>query len=176
MADIYIEHMVKREKNNKTLAIQVLIAFAALVLEFGLFVLLLLTREALVAFMPLLMAGVIWIAWIMIRRRNFEFEYIVTNADLDVDKIIAKRTRKRLLTVDCRKFEVLAPMTPQHQREHGAAAATRKIDASSSQSSDRRWFALYAGNDGVRTLLIFEPNDKMLAAFKKYIPRKIMTP
>lgn len=40
---------------------------------------------------------------------SVEYEYIVTNGEMDIDKIIAKRRRKRLITVNARTFERFGP-------------------------------------------------------------------
>ena len=40
---------------------------------------------------------------------EIEYEYILTNDELDVDKIIARERRKHLLSVDIRTFEIPAP-------------------------------------------------------------------
>lgn len=54
------------------------------------------------AFMPCLalLLGAIFLAKFLFEGTMTEYEYIVTNDDLDIDKIIGKRKRKRLVTVD----------------------------------------------------------------------------
>ncbi len=172
MSDVFIEHMVRRKSDSRLVAVKLLIAVAAFTAILALFALLMLV-PSLLTFIPLLIAGVIWGAWILIRRRNLEFEYILTNGELDVDKIIARRTRKRVLSVDCRGFDILAPMTKEYLREYDSASIAKRVDASSSPESDRRWFAVFNGKDSARTLLIFEPSEKMLEVFRRLIPRKM---
>lgn len=38
---------------------------------------------------------------------NVEFEYVVTNEELEIDKIVAQRRRKKLVTASCQTFEAL---------------------------------------------------------------------
>lgn len=172
MSDVFIEHMVKRRSDGRQIAVKLLIVVAAIVALLALFVLLSYV-QSLFSLMPLFIAGVVWGAWLLIRRRNLEFEYIVTNGELDVDKIIARRSRKRLVNVDCRKFDILAPMAQEYRNEYESSSITKKIDASSSPLSDKRWFAVFSDKDNARTLLVFEPNEKMLDVFRRLIPRKM---
>ena len=44
-------------------------------------------------------AGVIWLLVWLLQGTTVEYEYIVTNDDLDVDKITGKRKRRRMITV-----------------------------------------------------------------------------
>ena len=49
---------------------------------------------------------------------NVEFEYVLTNGDIDVDKIIAQRKRKRLVSVKCSSFEELGKYkAAEHQNK-----------------------------------------------------------
>lgn len=43
--------------------------------------------------------GSLYGGYILITNMSVEYEYIVTNGEMDIDKIIAKRRRKRLITV-----------------------------------------------------------------------------
>jgi hypothetical protein len=47
-----------------------------------------------------------------------------------------------------------------------------RIEAVSSMSSPEVYFAVFE-NGGVKTLLFFEPNEKMLEAISRYIPRRV---
>ena len=51
-----------------------------------------------------LIAALIYGGYHLIRSRNIEYEYIVTNGDLDIDKIIARRKRKRIFSANCKDF------------------------------------------------------------------------
>ena len=54
-----------------------------------------------------LCGGIIWgLVWLL-QGTFIEYEYIVTNDDLDIDKIIGKRKRKRLVTLSLREAKEL---------------------------------------------------------------------
>ena len=46
----------------------------------------------------LIAVGVAYLTYRFISARNIEYEYIVTNGDLDIDKIISRRKRKRIFS------------------------------------------------------------------------------
>ncbi|UKI37385.1 MAG: DUF6106 family protein [Clostridiales bacterium] len=47
------------------------------------------------SFVLLIDAGVVYGAYILITHFNVEYEYILTNGDIDIDKIIAKKKEKK---------------------------------------------------------------------------------
>ena len=99
-----------------------------------------------------------------------EYEYILTNDELDVDKIIARERRKSVISVDVRSFEIFAPVKDEYKREMENPEIVQKIDASSSVKSTKRWFAVFDYEEK-RTLLMFEPGKKMRASIRMLIPR-----
>ncbi len=166
MMDYFTEYIVRRKKSAIDILIIAGIIIAALVLSFiGLqFCFFPLIGQ----FVFLLIAGVIWGAWFLITNRNVEFEYIVTNGELDVDKITARRKRKRLLSVPAKEIELIAPIS-----DHSADTVTNIIDASRNVSNDESLCYLIAVKDGVRTKLIFNPSEKMIKIFKKFRPQAV---
>lgn len=119
----------------------------------------------------LIVAGVVYGGYHLISSRNVEFEYIVTNGDLDIDKIISRKRRKRIFSGSCKEFEVMAKVksrsySPQVQ------SIKNKIMAVSSLDEEDVYFAT-TNYKNERTVIFFQPNEKMLANFKIYIPRKI---
>ncbi|MDR0822087.1 MAG: hypothetical protein LBN40_06480 [Oscillospiraceae bacterium] len=48
----------------------------------------------------LLGAAAIWVAWMLTGSFSTEYEYILTDNELDIDKITGKKKRKRLITID----------------------------------------------------------------------------
>lgn len=53
----------------------------------------------------LVLAGGVW----LLGNFNIEYEYILTNNDLDIDKVIGKRKRKRMISLDVSTAEAFAP-------------------------------------------------------------------
>ena len=118
-------------------------------------------------------AALVYLAYRFITGRNIEFEYIVTNGELDIDKIIAKRKRKRIFSASCKDFEIVARVR-SNSFSQSVQSIKNRIDASSSLSSTDAFFVTL-NYKGERTLVIFEPDERMLNNFKIFIPRKVMT-
>jgi hypothetical protein len=170
--------MIKQRPTGKVTAQKILLLFAAMVaailpmiisLVFAVFG----ATVNLMSLLPLTLIGSGWGLMMLFRRLDLEFEYIVTNGEMDVDKIMGRTTRKRLLTVDCRSFDILAPYKEEYRNEYSSQTIGNRIDVSSHPDSAGRWFAVFNAKDGVRTLLVFEPSEKMLDAFRIFIRSKI---
>ncbi len=173
MADVFVEHMVRQRPTGKLIAQKMLLAMAAVVVAVLPMIISILFPVDLMSLLPMTLIGAGWGLLILFRRMNLEFEYIVTNGEMDVDKIMGRTTRKRLLTVDCRTFDILAPYKEEYRNEYTSQTIANRIDVSSHPQAPGRWFAVFHAKDGVRTLLIFEPNEKILDAFRIFIRSKI---
>lgn len=167
--DIFLEYIVSRKKGGKEILKIVAILLAMLIL-LTLSTFLLLTPLSSIAF--LLVAGIIYGAYYLISGQNVEYEYIVTNGELDVDSIVNRRKRKRLITVHSRTFDIVAPVGDARYRNEENANFTRVIDASSRANNGKAYFAVFS-KDGQKIKLVFEPTEKMLEAFKTFVPRNV---
>jgi hypothetical protein len=164
--DIFIEHLVKKQKTIKDTLLKIAIIGAGFLLAITV-----LSRLGSVG--PILAAVVFYGAYHFITSTNIEYEYSITNGELDIDKIIAQRKRKRILSINCKEFDILAPVNDEsYKREFENVNIQKTINAESTIKSNSAYFAVFMHN-GVRTRLIFEPTDKMLNAIKKMIPRKV---
>lgn len=99
---------------------------------------------------------------------NIEYEYIFTNGDLDVDKIISKRSRKRVLSTQCR---FVSEFGAYHPDSFAGRMFADRITACT--VDDHAFYVIFSAEDSGETLLIFSPNDRLLNAMKKYAPRVI---
>jgi hypothetical protein len=82
----------------------------------------------------LLIVGLIYFGIRVATSRNVEYEYIVTNGDLDIDMIVAKRKRKRIFSANCKEFEIVAPVRSSSFSQQVQSIKNR-IDASSAIDS-----------------------------------------
>jgi hypothetical protein len=169
MNDVFVEQIIEQRQSVNIIMKKFGIILAALLISavflfFG----------VLRMFFPFIFAASLYGAVVLVRMQNLEFEYSFTNGDLDVDRIIGRRSRKKELTVAVRSFEIMAPMTEEFRREYESQAIGKTVDASSSPKSESRWFAKYRDEVGTTVLLIFEPNERVVEAIRKFIPRKIM--
>lgn len=166
--DNYMEKLVTKKRTAGDTLITVGIIFGAIVLI--LFVMSIQVLQQL-GISLLLVALIIYLGYRFITSRNIEYEYIVTNGDLDIDKIISKSKRKRLFSANCKEFDIVSPVK-SNSFSQSVQAIKNRIDASGSIDSPDAYFITLTYN-GEKTLVIFEPSDRMLKNFKTYIPRKV---
>ncbi len=164
--DIFMEKIVKRKKTGADYAITAGIVILAIVLF-----MVLASFPILTSFIPFIVAAIGYLAYMFIRNRSIEYEYIVTNGDLDIDMIIAQRKRKRIFSGSCKDFEIVAKMT-SGQYDHNMQNIKKRVNAVTSMQSPDIYFILLV-KDGEKMLVFFEPHAKMIESFKKYIPRKV---
>jgi hypothetical protein len=168
--EVFIEHLVKKQSTAKDALLRVLIVVAAVILAIVGF--LVIAGIQVISFLSLFVAvGVIYGAWILLKQFNVEYEYILTNADLDVDKIVSQSRRKRLTTVNLKNIEIMAPIKESYRREYESQSIAKKIDAATGGTGNE-YFIKYPGKEGM-TLLRFNPDDRIIKGARQAAPRKV---
>jgi len=164
--DSFIEKIVAKKKTFKDYLISIGIVLAGTLLT-----LILGFIQFLQPFWFIITAAIIYFMYQLITSSNIEYEYIVTNGDLDIDKIINKRRRKRIFSANCKEFEILARLKGG-LNDRRIQNITNRIMAVSSIDSENVFFAIL-NYKGEKTAVFFEPDERMLNTFKLFIPRKI---
>lgn len=166
--DVFLEKLVVRKKSGKDYMM-----FAGMILATLLVILIILSIPAIsqLGLGFILAAGCIYLAYRLITSRNIEFEYVVTNGDLDIDKIISQRKRKRIFSASCKDFDIVASVK-SNSFSQSVQSIKNRIDASGSPNSPNTYFATL-NYKGEKTLLLFDPDERMLNNFKLFIPRKV---
>lgn len=167
--DTFIEKLVTKKKSAADHLITVGIVLAAMLL---IMIALMIQVLQELGISLIIAAGIAYLGYRLLSSRNVEYEYIVTNGDLDIDKIISRRKRKRIFSANCKEFDIVAPVKSDSYNR-SAQEIKKKIDASSSMDSADAWF-VSLNYKGEKTVVIFEPDERMLKNFKIYIPRKIL--
>lgn len=163
--DAFMEKIVRRKMNAMDHAFIGMLYTAALILTF------LAVNFIDMSFSLVLAIGAFYGAYWLSGLRKLEFEMAYTNGEIDIDRIVAQRKRKRIFSQNCKEFDLVAKVgsvqyTPQ------VITTKNIIDASSSAKSDNVWFAV-TRYDGKPTVLYFEPSNSMLEAMAIIIPRKL---
>ena len=152
--DSFAEQIVKQTMDGKRLAI-VLGSFAA---ALGICAVTLM-------FMPWLLipvaVGCGFGLYFVAGSQSWEVEYAVTNGDIDIDRIVARRDRKTIVRVRGDKIERLLPIAVwQADKKYD-----RVVIASASKASATWVFTYHSPKSGA-TLVYFEPDDRVLEALK----------
>lgn len=121
---------------------------------------------ALMAF--ILAAGGGYVTYLLIQGRSVEYEYTFTNGELDIDKIIARKKRKALLSVEVRTFSAFGKYSDDMEESEDMTVvfATNNITAD-------EYYADFEHNEYGRTRLVFVPDERMLGNIKKFLPAKL---
>ena len=171
MGDVFLEQLVKKKSTGVDILKKCLILLA------GLFLCLLGLNFVVSQFfgpIALLVAvGAIYFSWFFITSLNLEFEYIYTNGEIDVDKIMAKRKRKRMTTVKISAFEEFGTYDQEKFRSRSFDAT---VNAAVSPSEPETRYAVYRSREGKHCLLLFSPDERLLAEIEKIYNRRVRVP
>lgn len=157
--DSYAEFLVKRQPTaaDFTKKALILVGGGALGIIFTLLALF---------FMPLLLfvaCAVFYGTWWLFTNQYIEYEYLLTNGELDIDKIIGKRKRMRLLTVPVSSFTEFAKETD------GSVIPEEVTAVLAAGEGMETYYADFQDDAMGAVRLIFSPNEKMLDTIKPYL-------
>ena len=99
-----------------------------------------------------------------------EFEYIVTNNLLDIDKIIAKSSRKRMASIE------ISEITEIKKYKHSKNKPANKTGESvllACNPEDENAYEITVKSDGEIIKLIMSPNERIKEGIKKSLPKYI---
>jgi hypothetical protein len=162
--DMFIEKIIRRRKSPLDMLLIFLILLGAIGLSF-------LSILFIPGFATFLMIGIFYLAYILVTMLNIEYEYAVTNGDLDIDKIVNQRKRKRMYSGNCKDFELVAKVNSRHYTKNIQECKNIK-DFSSRSKNAEVWF-ISLREEGKQTVILFEPDQKMIDNFRTFIPRKV---
>ncbi len=111
-------------------------------------------------------------AFYLISGMSKEFEYIVTNDHLDVDVIVAGRSRKRLCSFDMGDVELCARVSDRDRAGEMRRQFEKTYQCASSKNAENGWFVIFNGEEG-SSLLVFEPDERIINAMSVYARSKI---
>ncbi|MBR5869089.1 MAG: hypothetical protein IKZ21_06545 [Clostridia bacterium] len=117
---------------------------------------------AIVILVPRLVAG-----------RYVEFEYVLTNDQLDFDRIKGRKWRKQLYTLNVKNIEVMAPMTVDFKDTFFKVKYNKTVDMASNSRAPGRWFVVFNDHKDGKVCIIFEPTVKMVRNIHRFAPRKV---
>lgn len=161
--DVFIEQIIKKKFGPKDYLI-----FAGALL--GGVLILILSMTFIPYFSFFVLIGVCVGAYYLVSSRNLEYEYSITNGDITIDKIINRRSRKRTISMDARSVEKMGKYRPE---EHQSKTYSSRIFASVTEDGADAWY--FTGNQPKmgNVLVVFSPNETVLAAIKPFLPRQV---
>lgn len=163
------EYMIKKQKTAKESFLVVLGYLLATFVSFLLFGFGM--RPPFGSMVFLLIVAVYYFTYIFTSRLNKEFEYIFTKDNIDIDVIMNKAKRKRLISFTLAQTEIIASLNDGNYNSLAKGSFDKTIDATSGKKDAHVYFAVVEKNG--RTLVKFEPSYTILESLKKLARSKI---
>ncbi len=171
--DIFIEEIVERKRNFKHIAASFGIVLLSVLVAFVIGTFLPLLLPVLTGIVPLLVVAVFYLAYRIVVSQNVEYEYSMVNTEIDVDKIVNRRNRKRLTTIKVTGLEAYGFCNSEQGtfNRYLSDVSVKKIYAVAEKNSDSNYFVVYF-SDSVKSMLIFSPSDKIITNIEKFNPKR----
>lgn len=165
MGDVFKEQLVSVKKSSKDKLNQTLIIIASILL-------------IIIAFMfgglfigPVAILGVLWGAWFLMSKLKKEYEYSLTNNELDIDVIYNKERRKKIMVIDMKKIHVMASI--KDDRKQDEIERAQKIMDFSNGEMTQDTYAIVCEKDGSVVRVLITPNQEILNLMYKQAPNKV---
>ncbi|MEG1887379.1 MAG: hypothetical protein RR177_04565, partial [Oscillospiraceae bacterium] len=116
----------------------------------------------------LLAFGAGFLAWFLSGKFSIEYEYILTNGEMDIDKITAKRKRKRTLSFKCSDVERM-----------GKYSSGKYIGGNFSKTfvfcnlDENALFAIMRHDKLGNIMIVISPDDRISEGLAKFLPRQV---
>lgn len=163
MQDIFKEQIIRRKPQPKDMVAKIGMIIGYFILAIALD--LVLAIVGIGGFFFPLFVGAIYLSYVTIGRLKVEYEYSITNDELDIDAIVNRKSRKRMISINLKEVEVMA-----HNSKKEKVRQEGKIkDYSSGTNDDTYMFIAKKDNENFR--VIFEPNEGILEAIGKKMSR-----
>lgn len=99
---------------------------------------------------------------------NVEYEYIITNSTMDIDKIIAKSSRKRMLS-----FDLAAVQRIEKYNGHIPAEVEKECFFACNKNDADAFVVYYKQEGKPQKTFVFAPNERTRNAIKGFLPRHL---
>lgn len=159
--DTFVEQIVAIKKNAKiwiAYILIVVIAIAFMTVAFMLFGSLFILVDALILF------GV----YKLYSMLSIEYEYIITNSTMDIDKIISKSSRKRMIS-----FDLTAVLSIDKFNGKIPANLSKNCFFACNANDENAYLLTYKSEGKSKKAFVFAPNERTVNAIKNFLPRHL---
>lgn len=169
--EVFIEQLVIRRKTAKDLMISTLMILSIFFILIVSFLLANIVNFYFLFVGMFLILFDIYACWYVITGRNQEFEYAVTNNNLTIDRVIAKRRRKKVISIDIKKIEEMCQIK---KRDIGSKQVNKVIYAGTDELDKDQYQILVPTEKYGKVLILFSPNQKVLDGMRNYLKHAII--
>lgn len=117
------------------------------------------------ALLPFLVVLDFFVIYYIILYKRVEFEYIIVGDEMDVDKILGEKKRKRLVTIKRSKIISFGIVKDEGYIEC-RKQSFRVIKAASDRLNEENYYVLL-NDDDKKTLVILERDERLLKVIKR---------
>lgn len=166
MSEVFKEYLVKRKKSSKDVLLQVGLCVGAVIVSVILFA----VGGAFIG--PIGVCAVVFGTYYLFSRFNREYEYILTNNELDIDVIYNRNSRKRVITIDMKKIDKMHSI--QDKEHHQVLGKDCKIYNLSDNTYGPDTYKIIGQNDeSGKYCILITPNDSILQDMYRQAPSKV---
>ncbi len=168
MLEAVVECLVQSKKTTKDYIARGLILF----LDIVVIVILVISFMLYVPFIGIIFVAIaVPITYFVFRNTNLEYEYAFFDGELNVDKIMNKRVRKKLGTFNFSRLEIMAP--EDSERIKTGLNNRKQIDYSSHNPKDTAYVAVLYNDKNNLVELKFNPSEELLKSIQNKYSRKL---
>lgn len=157
--DVFVEQLVTRRRGAREFLCVFGLTLAGLLLVAA-------SMMFVLSFAPVVLVLVCYGWWWCFKMLGCEYEYSVTNGDIDIDCIRGRSRRRRIVSVRGEKIESLAPC----RADESFSRFDRIVPCSSGSKDAKLWCFTYHSKKNGHTVVIFEPNDRVWNALVEGLP------
>lgn len=167
MSEVFKEYLIKQKKSPKDVMAQTGLVVGALILSCILFVL----GGDFIG--PLLIVGVIFGTGFLFNKFSREYEYILTNNELDIDVIYNRNTRKRVITFDMKKINIMASINDERHTNEINRQGMKVINASDNENKENTYAIITDTEKNGLCKILITPNETLLEELYRQAPNKV---
>ena len=161
--EAYAEWLVKRKAPAYTYAIKGVMIFLCVIGAF-------LALSTVWGILALTAIGAV--TFFVFQGTNLEFEYLVVNDQLTIDKIMGKARRKKAWEGTMEEVQIVAPSDSYMLKDY-ERAGMKTLDFSSHAPGAKTYSLIHQAGANT-TKVIFEPNDRVLHCLRMRNPSKVI--
>lgn len=165
--DAFKEQNIARLSDSTDTVKKILITIVAVCIAAGIFVLTFGTIAMMIGI--ILAGGVMYGGYYLVTSMYVEYEYIFTNGEIDFDKIIAQRSRKRLCTIKVSTATGFGIADDSSKTEN----ADTYVVCTANDPELTDYYIRVKHKSLGDTVIYFNPNEEIITLIRQALPRTL---
>lgn len=122
--------------------------------------------------LELILIGLAVLMFFVKKRFYIEYEYVFTNGDIDIDKIIEMKKRKRAYEFNIKDVELLVPVESDEYKDHTKSPDT-KVENFVVKGCEKKVYAAFLKKSAIENEIRFTPDEKFIELCFMKNPRAV---